>query len=64
MGLPNGWWIVACSAGHALRPVSPADRLLRPKVRAWQPSGCGSDLIDLELDGYLAPVPGYARPVW
>ncbi len=40
------------------------DRLLRPKVRAWQPSFRGTELIDLELDGYLAPVPGYARPVW
>ncbi|MFJ9738818.1 barstar family protein [Streptomyces sp. NPDC101166] len=41
-----------------------ADRLLRPEVRAWQPSSGGTDLMDLELDGYLAPVPGYARPVW
>ncbi|WP_052499826.1 barstar family protein [Streptomyces vietnamensis] len=40
------------------------DRLLRPKVRTWQPSSRGTGLIDLELDGYLAPVPGYARPVW
>ncbi|WP_432250077.1 barstar family protein [Streptomyces sanyensis] len=40
------------------------DRLLRPTVRTWQPSSRGADLIDLELDGYLAPVPGYARPIW
>lgn len=40
------------------------DRLLRAKVRTWQPSSRGTDLIDLELDGDLVPVPGYARPVW
>ncbi|MFI8916454.1 barstar family protein [Streptomyces sp. NPDC053513] len=40
------------------------DRLLRPQVRTWQPSSLGPDLIDLELDGHLTPVPGYARPVW
>lgn len=40
------------------------DRLLRPKVRTWRPSSRGTDLIDLELDAELAPVPGHARPVW
>jgi RNAse (barnase) inhibitor barstar len=40
------------------------DRLLRPKVRTWCPSSRGTDLIDLELDADLAPVPEYAQPVW
>lgn len=40
------------------------DRLLRPAVRTWQPSPQGAGLIDLELDGRLQSVPGYARPVW
>ncbi|MER5197281.1 barstar family protein [Streptomyces sp. NPDC002755] len=40
------------------------DRLLRPRIRTWHPSSPGTDLIDLEIDGHLAPVPGYARPVW
>lgn len=40
------------------------DRLLRPKGRTWRPSSRGTDLIDLELDTELTPVPGYARPVW
>ncbi|MFF4409256.1 barstar family protein [Streptomyces sp. NPDC001404] len=42
-----------------------ADRLLWATVRAWRPSSCGADLIDLELDGgRFTPVPEYARPVW
>jgi hypothetical protein len=40
------------------------DQLLRPKVRTWRPSSRGTDLTDLELDGYFTRVPGYARPVW
>ncbi|WP_326633585.1 MULTISPECIES: barstar family protein [unclassified Streptomyces] len=40
------------------------DRLLRPTVRSWRPSSRGTHLIDLELDGEFAPVPGYARPIW
>ncbi|WP_028803751.1 barstar family protein [Streptomyces sp. 142MFCol3.1] len=40
------------------------DRLLHPKVRAWEPSSRGTDLIDLELDAHVAPVPGYTRSVW
>jgi hypothetical protein len=38
--------------------------VLRPKVRAWGPSSCAANLIDLELDGELEPVPGSARPIW
>ncbi|MFD7227814.1 barstar family protein [Streptomyces sp. NPDC059881] len=41
------------------------ERLLWTRVSAWHPSSCGSDLIDLELDGdFFAPVPEYARPIW
>ncbi|MFF3330092.1 hypothetical protein ACFYWX_11110 [Streptomyces sp. NPDC002888] len=41
------------------------ERLLWARVRAWRPSSCGSDLIDLELDGeFFRPVPEYTRPVW
>ncbi|TGZ15387.1 hypothetical protein DV517_03600 [Streptomyces sp. S816] len=40
------------------------ERLLHGKVLAWRPSGYGTELIDLELDGSLCtPVPEYARPV-
>lgn len=40
-------------------------RVLWTRVRSWQPSARGTDLIDLELDGTLhAPVPEHARPVW
>ncbi|MFD8935434.1 barstar family protein [Streptomyces sp. NPDC059578] len=42
-----------------------ADRVLWARVRAWRPSRCATDLIDLELDGELfTPVPEHARPVW
>lgn len=41
------------------------ERLLWARVTAWRPSCRGTDLIDLELDGYFfAPVPEHARPVW
>jgi RNAse (barnase) inhibitor barstar len=38
--------------------------LLRPVIRTWRPSAHGAGLIDLELGGELAPVPGYVQPVW
>ncbi|MFH0521401.1 barstar family protein [Streptomyces sp. M41] len=69
-------WEPRTSAGRATSPDEAgleiwdrrgeplADRLLRPKVRAWQPSSLGPDLIDVELDGELEPVPAHARPVW
>ncbi|MGW1956960.1 barstar family protein [Streptomyces sp. NPDC001920] len=40
------------------------DRPLWPKVRACKPSSFGTDLVDLELDGGLEPVPTHARRVW
>lgn len=57
--LEEAWLEIRDDRGEPL-----TDRLLRPKVRTWQPSSCRTDLIDLELDGYVAPVPGYAQPVW
>ncbi|MEU0632041.1 barstar family protein [Streptomyces sp. NPDC005989] len=59
LDLEEAWLEIRDDQGEPL-----TDRLLRPKVRTWQPSSLGTDLIDLELDGHLAPVPGYARPVW
>ncbi|MFH9395817.1 hypothetical protein [Streptomyces sp. NPDC017556] len=40
------------------------ERPLRARVSAWRPSSCGTDRIDLELDGDFTPVPPYARPIW
>ncbi|MFE9921877.1 barstar family protein [Streptomyces sp. NPDC005774] len=41
------------------------ERLLWATVRDWGPSSCGTDLIDLELDGdSFTPVPPYAQSVW
>ncbi|MFD9322392.1 barstar family protein [Streptomyces sp. NPDC060053] len=59
LDLDEAWLEVRDDRGKPL-----TERLLRPKVRTWHPSSRGTDLIDLEIDGYLAPVPGYARPVW
>ncbi|MFD9521465.1 barstar family protein [Streptomyces sp. NPDC059979] len=59
LDLEEAWLEIRDDRGDPL-----TDRLLRPTVRTWRPSSLGTDLIDLELDGELAPVPGYARPVW
>ncbi|MFD8828151.1 barstar family protein [Streptomyces sp. NPDC059605] len=45
------------------RPLT--ERLLWARVTDWRPSSHGSDLIDLELDGYFfEPAPEAVRPVW
>ncbi|MEW2070311.1 barstar family protein [Streptomyces sp. NPDC007346] len=59
LDLDEAWLEIRDDRGEPL-----TDRMLRPQVRTWQPSPHGTDLVDLELDGYLAPVPGYARPIW
>ncbi|WP_405918329.1 barstar family protein [Streptomyces sp. NBC_00728] len=59
LDLEEAWLEIRDDSGEPL-----TDRLLRPKVRTWRPSSCGTDLIDLELGTELAPVPGHARPVW
>ncbi|MFF3446992.1 barstar family protein [Streptomyces sp. NPDC002667] len=59
LDLEEAWLEIRDDSGEPL-----TDRLLRPEVRTWRPSSRGTDLIDLELDTKLAPVPGHARPVW
>ncbi|MFF4102902.1 barstar family protein [Streptomyces sp. NPDC001903] len=59
LDLEEAWLEIRDDRGEPL-----TDRLLRPKVRTWRTSSRRPDLIDLELDTDLAPVPGYARPVW
>ncbi|MHB9864436.1 barstar family protein [Streptomyces sp. YIM S03343] len=59
LDLEEAWLEIRDDRGEPL-----TGRLLRPTVRRWQPSSRGTDLIDLELDGDVAPVPGYAQPVW
>ncbi|MEU1198670.1 barstar family protein [Streptomyces sp. NPDC005813] len=59
LDLEEAWLEIGDDRGEPL-----TDRLLHPNIRAWQPSSRGTDLIDLELDACVAPVPGYARPVW
>ncbi|MGW0949578.1 barstar family protein [Streptomyces sp. NPDC002623] len=59
LDLDEAWLEIRDDRGEPL-----TDRLLRPKVRAWRPASRGTDLIDLDLDGELATVPGHALPVW
>lgn len=56
-------FVFVCTGCGARLPLT--DLLLRPKVRRWDPSSRGTDLIDPELDGELGtPVPGHAWPDW
>ncbi|MEU6256915.1 barstar family protein [Streptomyces sp. NPDC047043] len=59
LALGEAWLEIQDDRGEPL-----TDRLLRPKVRTWRPSSCGTHLIDLELDAELTPVPAYAQPIW
>ncbi|MEV0489957.1 barstar family protein [Streptomyces atratus] len=59
LDLAEAWLEIRDDRGEPL-----TDRLLRPTVRSWRSSSRRPDLIDLELDGELAPVPGYAQPIW
>ncbi|GAA4074438.1 barstar family protein [Streptomyces shaanxiensis] len=57
--LEEAWLEIRDDRGEPL-----TDRLLRPRIRSWRASSRGTDLIDLELDGELEPVPEHAWPTW